>query len=326
MMKLMEKPIIFWVSLAALYFLLPVLLPSFYLTLIIRIMFFSLFALSLSFMSGQLGLTSLGQTAFFGVSAYTLAILTSRLGMPFPWPPILAVLLATILAVVLGLLVIRASGIYFLMITLAFGQVLWGLSLQWVSMTGGYDGVAGVRAPTVFGIDFTNQINFYYALAVVFVLVMVLMYKLINSKFGLALRGIREAPTRMESLGYPIRILKYLAFVISGALAGIAGVFYAYFTGLVNPGAIHLSRATWIMVAAVLGGMDSLLGPLLGTTIVVFLEIVVNQITDRYMIVIGTVFVLTIMFAPDGIIGRFNHLRNRSKRRNALPVGERTSS
>lgn len=323
-MRLLQKPNILWIALAALGFLLPTLLPSFYLTLVIRIMFFSLFALSLSFMAGQLGLTSLGQTAFFGISAYTLAVLTSRMGLPFPLAPLFAILLAVMLAAIFGLLVIRASGIYFLMITLAFGQVVWGLSFQWISMTGGYDGIAGVRAPVVLGVDFTNQVNFYYALAVVFVIVMILMQKIINSKFGSAMRGIRESQTRMESLGYPVKTIKYLAFVMSGALAGIAGVFYAYFTGLVNPGAIHLSRATWILVAAVLGGIDSLYGPLLGTTIVVFLEIVVNQITDRYMIVIGTIFVLTIIFAPDGLIGRFKYMRSRLGKGNAVSVSEKT--
>jgi branched-chain amino acid transport system permease protein len=285
-------------------FTLPWWSPPLYLTLSIRIMFFGLLAISLSFLAGQLNKISLTQTAFFGVAAYSIAILGVKHNIPFPYPALVGLGLAILLAALFGLVATRSSGIYFIMITLALGQLTWALSNQWLSMTGGYDGIPGIRAPTVWGIPFVNPKNFYFALLVVFLICVGAVALIIRSSFGLTLRGIRESPTRMAALGYPVFWIEYLAFIISGTLAGISGIFFAYFTWVVNPHALDLSRAVWILLVSILGGVGSLFGPLLGTTIVVLAEIKLSQLTERYMTIIGLIFILVVLFAPEGITGR----------------------
>ena len=280
-----------------------------YLTLAIRIMFFSLLAMSLSFMAGQLNKVSLTQTAFFGVAAYSVAILGVRYKIPFPYPPLVGLVLAVLLAALFGLVAIRTSGIYFLMITLALGQLTWALAHQWISMTGGYNGIPGIRAPRVWDIPFVEPRNFYFALLIVFLICIAAMTLIVKSSFGLTLRGIRESPTRMAALGYPVFWIQYLAFIIAGTLAGVSGIFFAYFTWVVNPHSFSLSRSIWILLVSILGGMESLVGALLGTTILVLLEIELSQLTERYMTIIGLIFMLVVLFAPDGIIGRLRTWR-----------------
>ncbi len=283
--------------------------PPLYLTLAIRTMFFGLLAISLSFLAGHLNKVSLTQAAFFGVAAYSIAILEVRYNLPFPYPALVGLGLAVLTAALFGLVAVRTNGIYFLMITLALGQLIWALAHQWLSMTGGYNGISGIRPPTVWGIPFVDPKNFYLALLFVFLICVGGMRLVVRSTFGLTLRGIRESQTRMVALGYPVFWIQYLAFIISGALAGISGIFFAYFTWVVNPHSFDMSRSVWILLASILGGMESLLSAVLGTAILVLLEIELSQLTERYMSIIGLIFILVVLFAPDGIMGRLQKWR-----------------
>ncbi len=291
---------------------LPYWMPAYYLTLTNRILFYSLLAVSFSFLAGQAGMVSLGQVAFFGFAAYSVAILTVRFGVAFPWPPLVGVVGGTALAAVLGLVVIRTSGIYFLMITLAIGQVMWGVAHRWVSVTNAYDGIPGIRAPEVAGIALQSPHNLYLALLSVSLLCMALVLAVSRSHFGLALRGIRASHTRMAALGYPVTLLRYAAFVLSGVLASVSGVFFAYHTGYVNTAVFDLQRSVWILLVSILGGVATFVGPIVGVTIVVLLESVVGQITQRHAMVIGVLFMLTVLLAPEGIVGRLRGLRRQS--------------
>ncbi len=293
-------------------------MPSFYLTLVIRILFFSLLAMSFTFLAGHGGMVSLVQVAMFGTSAYVLAILSTQLGVPWNSAVPLALAAGTALAAVFGLFAVRTLGIYFLMITLALGQIVWGVAFQWVSMTGGFDGIGGLRAPTILGVDFRSPANYYLLILGATALVGWLLYRIINSPFGLALNGVRDSPTRMQALGYPVSLIRYLAFVVAGLVASISGVFFAYFTGVVNPSALDLFRSVWVLVVSILGGVGSLIGAIIGTSIVVLLQTVVSQITPRYMTIIGLVFLFTILFAPDGITGRVRAVRQRLRRERPL--------
>lgn len=290
---------------------LPGWMPTYYLTLTNRILFYSLLAVSFSFLAGQAGMVSLGQVAFFGFAAYSVAILTVRFGVAFPWPPLVGIVGGTTLAAVLGLVVIRTSGIYFLMITLAIGQVMWGVAHRWVSLTNAYDGIPGLRAPEVAGIAFQNPHNLYLALLSTSLLCLALVLAVSRSHFGLALRGVRTSPTRMAALGYSVTLLRYAAFVLSGILASVSGVFFAYHTGYVNTAVFDLQRSVWILLASILGGVATFVGPIVGVTIVVLLESVVGQITQRHAMVIGVLFMLTVLLAPEGIVGRLLELRRR---------------
>jgi len=313
-MKIDSPVTLFTVLVGVILIFLPWILPAYFLTLIIRILFFGLLAMSLAFLAGQGGMVSLGQTAFFGTSAYAVALLSTRLGFSLPYAFVIAVVIATLLGVLFGVLAIKTHGVYFLMLTLALGQIMWGLSYQWISVTRAYDGLPGVRAGTVAGINFNVPVNFYFLLLAVFIGVVYLLKVIVNSSFGLALRGVRESPSRMEALGYPVFLIRYLAFVFSAMVAGIAGVFYAYFTGIVNPAPLDLTRAVWVLMVTILGGMEFLSGAILGTTIVVFMEILISQVTERYMIVIGVVFLMVILFAPEGIMGYLYSKKRTGKR------------
>lgn len=290
---------------------LPNWMPTYYLTLTNRILFYSLLAVSFSFLAGQTGMVSLGQVAFFGFGAYSVGILTVRLGVAFPWPPLVGIVGAAALAALFGLVVVRTSGIYFLMITLAIGQVMWGVAHRWVSLTNAYDGIPGIRAPAVAGIAFQEPRNFYLALLAVSILCLAVVLAVSRSHFGLALRGIRTSPTRMATLGYPANLLRYAAFVFSGTLAGISGVFFAYHTGYINTSVFDLQRSVWILLVSILGGVATFAGPIVGVTVVVLLESVVGQLTQRHAMVIGVLFMLTVLLAPEGIVGRLRELRRR---------------
>lgn len=290
---------------------LPNWMPTYYLTLTNRILFYSLLAVSFSFLAGQTGMVSLGQVAFFGFGAYSVGILTVRLGVAFPWPPLVGIVGAAALAALFGLVVVRTSGIYFLMITLAIGQVMWGVAHRWVSLTNAYDGIPGIRAPAVAGIAFQEPRNFYLALLAVSILCLAVVLAVSRSHFGLALRGIRTSPTRMATLGYPANLLRYAAFVFSGTLAGISGVFFAYHTGYINTSVFDLQRSVWILLVSILGGVATFAGPIVGVTVVVLLESVVGQLTQRHAMVIGVLFMLTVLLAPEGIVGRLRELHRR---------------
>lgn len=300
-----------FVALIAVLISLPLWLPPYTLTTAIRILFYSLVGISLSFLAGQAGMVSLAQTAVFGFSGYVLAILSRHYGVPFPWPEIFGLVGAVLLALVFGLIASRTLGIYFLMITLALGQITWAVATQWVSMTEGFDGIQGVRAPEIAGISFQQSGNFYWLLLAVFLICFFGLRAITQSPFGLILRGIRENPRRMSALGYSVYWYRVAAFVIAGVLAALAGIAAAQFTGIVTPSSLGLDRTVWILLVVILGGVGSLTGTVIGVTIALLFEVVVSQYTDRYLTMMGLAFLLVVLFAPNGVVGWFDALRKR---------------
>jgi len=300
---------------AALLVTLPGWMPAYYLTLTNRILFYSLLAVSFSFLAGRAGMTSLGQVAFFGFAAYAVGIMSVRYSIAFPWPVVVGVGGATLLAAAAGLIVIRTTGIYFLMITLALGQVMWGVANRWVSLTHAYDGIPGVVPPVVMGVALKDPRNFYFALLATSLVCLTVMLAITRSHFGLALRGIAASPTRMAALGYPVSLLRYLAFVLAGTLAGISGIFFVYHTGFVHTSVFDLQRSVWILLVSTLGGVATFAGPVVGVAIVVLLESFIGQLTHRHATVIGTLFMLTIILAPHGVTGHLGSVADHIDRR-----------
>lgn len=266
-----------------------------------RAMIYALAALSFALLAGRLGWFSLCQTTFAGISGYTVAILGVRYGMPFPVVVLLAMLLTTFSAVIFGLLTVRSRKVSFLMLTLALGQMVWALSFQWVDITGGYNGIAGVRMPVYGGIDLNDTRVFYTLVTTVTVAIFLAMWRLYRSPFGLLLLGIQENEQRMRALGHPIALARFSAFVLAGAIAGVAGVFLVYDMGIMSPSPLGLGHAVWVLTAAVLGGYRSLLGPAIGVAVLIALETLVAQYTDRHMMVIGVVLLLSILLMPRGL-------------------------
>lgn len=279
----------------------PLIAGDYGITLGVRILIFSLIALSFAMLAGPLGWFSLCQMTFAGISGYTVAIL----GVELEWSLALAVPAAfaasVLAAVAMGALALRTRNVSFLMLTLAMGQVVWALSYQWVDVTGGSNGITGVRLPTVGGIDLGDHHVFYALLAPVVVAIYYAVHRLHHSRFGLLLIGLRDNEARMRALGHPVLWARFTSFVLAGSVAGIAGIYFVFDLGLMSPGALGLSHSVWVLTAAVLGGYRLLWGPPIGVTVLVTLESFVNQFTDRHMMVIGAVLLICILAMPQGI-------------------------
>jgi branched-chain amino acid transport system permease protein len=287
---------------------------SFVILLATRALAFSILVMSLDILLGYTGLASLGQAAYLGVGAYLTAILATKyqfgLGYDFWLVVIFGILIGAALAAVFGLLAIRASGVYFLMITLALGQCVWGLAYRWNSLTGGDNGI-NLRQRPKFGIDLADEMTFFYLVLAFFAVSLLLMYTLVRSPFGRSLAGIRERELRMQILGYNTWLHKYLAFIIAGGFGGLSGVLWAHTAGIVSPVNVELTTSVDALLMAVLGGSGTLVGGAIGTFIVFGLREFLSTLVPWWQYVLGVVYVATILFLPTGLMGIPARLRQR---------------
>jgi branched-chain amino acid transport system permease protein len=279
---------------------------SFVILLATRALAFSILVMSLDILLGYTGLASLGQAAYLGVGAYLTAILATRyqigLGWDFWAVVVLGMLLGAALAAFFGLLAIRATGVYFLMITLALGQCVWGLAYRWNSLTGGDNGI-NLRSRPKFGIDLADEVTFFYLVLACFAVSLAMMYTLVRSPFGRSLTGIRERELRMQILGYNTWLHKYIAFIIAGAFGGLSGVLWAHTAGIVSPENVVLTTSVDALLMAVLGGAGTLIGGVIGAIIVFGLREYLSTLVPWWQYVLGAVYVLTIFYLPTGLMG-----------------------
>jgi branched-chain amino acid transport system permease protein len=287
---------------------------SFVILLATRALTFAILVMSVDLLLGYTGLPSLGQAAYLAVGAYLTAILATRyqfgLGYDF-WLVVLGgILLGAALAAVFGLLAIRATGVYFLMITLALGQCVWGLAYRWNSLTNGDNGI-NLRQRPKFGIDLANEVTFYYLVLGFFAVSLLLLYTLVRSPFGRSLAGIRERELRMKILGYNTWLHKYLAFIIAGAFGGLSGVLWAHTAGIVSPVNVELTFSVDALLMAVLGGPGTLVGGVIGAFIVFGLREYLSTLVPWWQYVLGAVYVLTILYLPTGLMGIPERIRQR---------------
>jgi branched-chain amino acid transport system permease protein len=282
------------------------LLSSYPLTLLTQVAIMAILAMSLDVLLGYTGLPSLGHAAYFGAAAYAVGILSTERQAGFVTCFVVGVVVAGITAAVFGLVAIRATGTYFLMITLALGMVVWGLAFRWVSMTKGDNGIAGVPRPDLaLPWSLSAPLPFFYFALAAAMLAWIALGTLARSPFGLTLKGIRESETRMRALGYNVWLHKYLAFVIAGVFAGFAGVFWAYYNGFVSPVDVQLVTSVETLLMVALGGPGTLAGPALGAAVIVFLKNFVSVYTKRWLLILGAVYIGVILFAPRGVLGAF---------------------
>ena len=281
-------------------------LPAYPLTLLTQATIVAILAMSLDVLLGYTGLPSLGHAAYFGVAAYAVGILATERQVGLVGCLLAGVLLATGTAALFGLLAIRATGVYFLMITLALGMVVWGLAFRWVSMTKGDNGITGVPRPEL-GLPWplAEPLPFFYFALVATALAWAALGVLVRSPFGLSLKGIRESETRMLALGYNVWLHKYLSFVISGLFAGFAGVLWAWYNGFVSPVDVQLVTSVETLLMVALGGPGTLAGSALGAASIVFLKNFVSVYTKRWLLILGAVYIGVILFAPRGVLGAF---------------------
>jgi branched-chain amino acid transport system permease protein len=261
--------------------------------------------MSLDILQGFAGLPSLGHAAFWGTAAYVVAILNVKIfkGCHFGVELSAGVLSAAFVAAVFGLIVLRSKGTYFLMILLASSMMLWGIAFKWRSLTGGDDGLPRVARPdlSLLGMDLAKATHYYYFVLLFFAFSSVLMYLVVRSPFGRALLGIRESEARMRSLGYNVWLQKYIALIVSAVFAGLAGVLSAYYNGFVSPSEFNVTTSAEVLIMVTLGGAGTLFGPALGAAIIILIKNLVSGYTEHWMIILGGIYVVTVMFAPQGI-------------------------
>ncbi len=290
----------------------PAFLPTYVVILFAQSLTYAVTAMSLDLLIGYTGLGALGHIAYFAVGAYTTAILATRLHLSFAGTASSSMVLAAFASALLGPLALRATGVYFLMITLAIAMCIWGLAFRWVSLTAGDNGITGIERPDL-GLPWSmnDALYFYYFLFAVFLICLIIMFLIIRSPFGKTLVGIRDSESRMKVLGYNVWAHKYLAYIVAGAFAGLGGCLYAYFNGFVSPNDANLGHCMELVLMVTIGGPGTLVGATLGAFIIVFLKNMVSVYTQRWLMVLAAVYVVTALYAPDGVTGLFKRLQTR---------------
>ncbi len=279
-----------------------------YTELATRIVVMALAAMSLNFLLGFTGVLSFGHAAYFGLGAYGTALTIKYLVPSTLLGMAVGIVTATLAAAVIGALIVKRRGVYFAMVTIAFGQVFYFIAFRWNAVTGGDDGVTDWhRMPIGLGstrLDiFGNDKIFYYFVLAIFAVCVALMAGLLNSPFGRTLLAIRENERRARFLGIPIERHIWLSFVISCLFVSVAGCLYALLNNFTDPRALRFDLSGNLVIMAVLGGMRSFWGPLIGAAIFVALQDYVSSHTANWMSVIGLVFVLVVRFFPRGVLG-----------------------
>lgn len=277
----------------------PLLTTSFYVNLVSEVMMFGLVAMSIDILTGYTGLTPLGHAGIFGTSAYVVGYLLTKTSLPLAEVVPMGIIASTLIAAVFAVIAIRTTGVYFLMVTLAEGMIVWGVAYRWASVTGAENGIRGIPRP-----DFVHEYwQFYYLVLVVFVVLSAMMYRLVNSPFGLTLQGIRESESRMRTLGYNVALHKFLGFTATGFFAGVAGVLYALYNGFVSPSTVEFAKSAEEVLMVIVGGAGTLFGAVVGAAVVIFTRNMVSLYTSRWPTIMGLIFVVTILFARNGLLG-----------------------
>ncbi len=302
---------------AVLAALIPLVAGDYYINLSSQILIAAVFALSLNLLVGYGGLTSLGHAAYMGVSAYLSGWLFLKFGMGHMLSAPLALLGTTLMAALFGLVALRASGIGFLMITLALGQVLWGLAFRWVTVTNGDNGLSGLTRPMPFGIDLTGALPFYYFTLIISIISIVCIAAFAYSAFGAVLRGTRDQPRRMLALGHNVWMVRYVTFITAGFWSAVSGLLYVYYHKFIHPASLALTNSAEVLLMVIAGGTGTLIGPVVGAAVVVLLKNYVSAYVERWTMLLGFVFLLIVLFMPDGLVPGVKRLWMRFARRRA---------
>ena len=311
-----------YIGVSLLIIILPILIPSYFLGKISEIFIFTIFAMSLNLVFGYTGLFSLGQAAFFGVGAYTAGILTLRQGIQSFWLTAPAgILMAVILAAVLGLIIFRFSGVYFFLVTFAIGQLVFSIAWVWVSMTRGDSGLIGIPRPEI-GLPWSlgSESYFYYFVLMILIICFFLLYRIVGSPLGRAFVGIRENESRMRALGYNTWLYKYISFILGAVFAGLAGVLIAYHRGVVFPQYMDVTTSALVLIMVILGGAGMFYGPLIGAMVILLAEYFFGMyIPERWELALGIIFVLCVIYARGGLSRHLAKLYRRAEHKYGSP-------
>jgi branched-chain amino acid transport system permease protein len=286
----------------ALLVALPWLAGEYFVNLGSQILISVIFAASLNLLVGYAGLTSLGHATFLGLSAYFSAWMGLKLGLGHAATAPLALALTTLIGMAFGWIALRATGLGFLMLTLALSQVVWGLAYRWVGVTNGDNGLAGLTRPSPFGINLDNSSNFYWFALLVTALCLALIARIVQSPFGASIRGTRDQPRRMTALGYNVSAIRWFTYVIAAFFGAAAGLLYVYFNKYIHPSVMAVTVSAEAILCVIAGGSGTLIGPVLGALLVVVLKNYVSAYVERWSMLLGIVFVFIVIFLPKGIV------------------------
>ena len=281
---------------------LPWIAGEFYVNLTSQVLIAAIFAASINLLLGYGGLPTLGHAAYVGIAAYVSAWLFLKLGLGHWLTAPLALAATTLMACLFGFIALRATGLGFLMLTLALSQVLWGTAYRWVSVTDGDNGLRGLTRPAPFGINLDDSTAFYYFALIVTAVSIWLMARFVASPFGAALRGTRDQPRRMAALGHNVGLIRWVTFVYAGFWGAVSGLLFVYYHKYIHPISLSLQSSAEGLLAVIAGGSGTLAGPIVGAAIVVILKNYVSAYIERWNMLLGFVFVLIVVFMPDGLV------------------------
>jgi len=291
---------------------------SYYIDVASQMLIWGVFAMGLNVLSGYGRLTSLGHAALFGLASYAAAILLAK-GFGQFSAALLALAATLATTAVMAVLALRGTGISFLMITLAAGQILWGIAYRWISLTNGENGINIPARPVMLGVEITSAPAFFLACLAVFAAALLCTWALVRSPLGAALRGTRDQPRRMAALGFNVGAIRFFAFMYSGFWAGAAGLLYLYYNQFVSPHVMALATSAEALLMVIVGGASTLLGPVAGAVIVVTIKHIASAYVERWNFLLGLIFVLIIIFMPQGLVPGLASAWRRWRRR-APPV------
>ena len=274
---------------------------DYYINVSSQILFSAIFALGLNILAGYGGLVSLGHAGLFGIAAYATGyMLQAGFGHPVA---ILTALCAGLASMaVYAVLSLRATGIGFIMITLALGEIIWGLAYRWISITGGDNGINLHGRPEPFGIDLTTPNAFYYTTLVVFLVAFATVIVFVRSPMGAALMGTRDQPRRMNALGYHVWAIRFWSCMFSGLLTAVSGVLFVYYTQFISPQAVDLTASAEVLLMVISGGAGTLFGPIVGAALVIVVKSVVSGFLERWNMLLGFIFVAIVILMPEGLV------------------------
>ncbi|NYT66208.1 branched-chain amino acid ABC transporter permease [Alcaligenaceae bacterium] len=300
-------PVVLLAIVAALVAL-PWITPYFYIFIATEILILGLFAASFNLIFGYTGMLSFGHAAFYGVGAYATAMLLDSMQWPLLACLLVAIVAGAVLALIIGFFSVKLNEVYFSMLTLAFGMMVYAVVHQWRSVTNGSDGIAGFQMGSLglgFDLVLGNPSVYYYVVLVIVLLATALLYLICRSSFGLILRAIRQNPERVAFCGLNVKSYRLAAFTIAGAFAGLAGGLMAPFLRIASPELVHWSMSAEPVLMSILGGTGYFLGPFFGAGMFVLLETWITSMTHSWMLVLGIILALMVMFFRRGVLGTF---------------------
>ena len=300
---------------------------SYYVNVATQMLIYAVLALGLNVLVGYAGLVTLGHAGLFGIAAYAGATLVNA-GHGHIVVAIGALLATLVATAMFAVLALRGTGLGFVMITVALGQIVWGIAYRWISLTNGDNGISiGVR-PAPFGLSLVSADAFYWATLVIFLIAVSAMAIFVASPFGAAVRGTRDQPRRMTALGYNVWLTRFLAFLLSGFWSGVAGLLYLYYNQFVSPQTVALSASAEALLMVIAGGTATLLGPIAGAVLVIIMKYVASAYIERWNFVLGAIFVAIVIFMPEGLVPgsvRLWRWATRLRRRPPTPLLRRES-